>query len=138
VAATLPAPAFAFSDLTAAPETVGPGEKVALSVRVVNSGASEATGDVVLAINGKDEIQKEVTLSAGKSQPVSFTVSESDPGNYKVSIGGLSAGFEVLKAASSAQPSSGLPAAVVGIVAAGGLLAVIISLIGIFRRRPYS
>ena len=130
-----PAAAFAFSDLTATPETVAPGEKVILSVRVVNSGTLAATGDAVLAINSKDEIQKEVTLGPGKSQLVSFTVSESDPGNYKVSIGGLSTGFEVLTDASSAWQSSGLSTAVIIVSAAGCLLALIISLIGIFRRR---
>ena len=136
--AASPSAAFAFSDLTAAPETVGPGEKVTLSVRVFNSGASEATGDVVITINGKDDIPKEVTLGPGKSQPVSFTVSESDPGNYEVSIGGLNTGFEVLKAASPGQQSSGLSTAVIGIIAAGCLLALVISLIGIFRRRSNS
>ncbi len=80
---------FAFTDLTATPEAVVPGENVTLSVRVINNGSSEATGDIALAINGKDDIQKEVTLGPGNSQPVSFTVSEGDPGNYKVSIGGL-------------------------------------------------
>jgi hypothetical protein len=130
--------AFAFSDLTATPETVGPDENVTLSVRVINSGASEATGDVVLEINGKDNIRKEVTLGPGKSQPVSFAVSESDPGNYIVSIGGLNAGFEVLKAASSGQQSFGLSTAIIGVIVAGCLLALVISLIGIFRRRPNS
>ncbi len=130
--------AFAFSDLTAAPETVGPGETVTLSVRVFNSGASEATGNVAITINGKADIPKQVTVGPGKSQPVNFTVSESDPGNYEVSIGSLNTGFEVLKAASRGQQSSGLSTAVIGIIAAGCLLALVISLIGIFRRRSNS
>jgi hypothetical protein len=135
-AALPPTAAFSFSDLTVTPEIVGPGENVTLSVRVINSGSSEATGDIALAINGKDDIPKEVTLGPGKSQPVSFTVSESAPGNYKVSIGGLNAGFEVLKDAPSGQQSSGLATVVIGIIAAGCLLALVIALIGIFRRRP--
>jgi hypothetical protein len=130
--------AFGFSDLTAVPETVGPGENVTLSVRVINTGASEATGDVVLTINDKTNIQKEVTLEPGKSQPVSFTVSESDAGNYKISIGGLSTGFQVIKSASSAEQSSGLSTAIIVIIAAGCLLALAIALMGIFRRRPKS
>ena len=132
------AAAFAFTDLTATPEAVVPGEKVTLSVRVVNGGSSEATGDVVLAINSKADVQKEIALGPGKSQLVSFTVSKSEPGVYKVSIGGLSTEFEVLKAASSGQQTSGLSIAILCVIAAGCLLALIILLIRIFRRRPNS
>ena len=133
-----PATAFAFTDLTATPVAVGPDEKVTLSVRVVNGGSSEATGDAVIAINGKEEIHKEVALGPGKSQVISFTISESEPGDYKVSIGGLNAGFEVIAAASSRQQSSGLSIAIIGVVAAGCLLALIVFLTFIFRRRPNS
>ena len=131
-----PAPAFAFADLTATPQAVGPDEKVTLSVRVVNGGNSEATGDAVVAINGKDEMQKEVALGPGKSQVISFMISEREPGNYKVSIGGLDAGFKVKEAASSGQQPTGLSIAVIGVVAAGCLLALMVLLSRIFRRHP--
>jgi len=129
-----PAVAFAFADLTATPQAVGPDEKVTLSVRVVNCGNSEATGDAVVAINGKDEMQKEVALGPGKSQVISFMISERESGDYKVSIGGLNAGFKVKEAASSGQQPTGLSIAVIGVIAAGCLLALMVLLSRIFRR----
>ncbi|MGA9048320.1 MAG: Ig domain-containing protein [Dehalococcoidia bacterium] len=134
--ATPAATTFTFSDLTAVPEAVSPGENVTLSVRVINSGLSEATGDVVLSINGAAELHKEVTVGPGKSQPVSFALSEGDPGNYKVSVGTLSTEFMVLNASPPGEQSSAYSTVVVGIIAVGCLLVLGILLIGIFRGRP--
>jgi hypothetical protein len=122
---------FTFSDLEITPEAVITGEPVDVTVRVVNSGALQATGNIILKINGHDEIQKTVAVEKGSSQTVSFEVPAGPPGSYTVGVGGLSADFLV----TSHPVARGLPGVVVGIIVAGGLLAMIIVVIGLFKRR---
>ncbi len=126
---------FAYSDLIVTPATAGPDQEVTVSVRVVNGGASEMTGAVVLKIDGKNETQKVVTLAAGKSQTIDFTISKSTSGKYTVGIGGLS---EVLKVAGDAGPeqTQRIPSdVIVGLVCLGGILIAIVLLRDIFRKR---
>jgi len=132
-----PTPAmFTLSDLTITPEVAKAGEQVTVSVRVVNSSATEGIKTVVLKINDKDEAQKEVTLAPGKSQAVTFTVSKSDPGSYRVSTEGLSAKFEVKATASGGgQPASSLSIPILIVIVAGGLLVIILVVVLIFRQR---
>ncbi|MCX6007181.1 MAG: putative Ig domain-containing protein [Chloroflexi bacterium] len=129
------AQAFAFSDLSVTPATVSPDQKVTISVRVINSGASETTGDVVLKIDGKNETQKSVTLAAGKSQTVEFTISKSTSGKYMVGIGGLSEILKVDGDAGSEQTQRIPSEVIVGLVCLGGLLIAIVLLRDIFRHR---
>ncbi|GAI30752.1 unnamed protein product, partial [marine sediment metagenome] len=48
---------------------------------------------VELKINGETVDSKEVTLGAGQSQRVSFTLSGMDYGRYEVEVAGLSGEF---------------------------------------------
>ena len=127
--------AFAFSDLNVTPAAVSPGQKVTISVRVINSGASEVKGDVVLNIDGKSETQKAVALAAGKSQTVNFTISKSTSGKYTVGIGGLSEVFKVDGEADSEQTQRIPSDVIIGIVCLGGLLIAIVLLRDIFKHR---
>jgi hypothetical protein len=104
-------------------------------VRVINSGASETTGDVVLKIDGKSETQKSVTLAAGKSQTVDFTISKSTSGKYMVGIGGLSEMLEVNGDAGTEQAQRIPSDVILALVCLGGLLIAIVLLRDIFRRR---
>ncbi|GAI53621.1 unnamed protein product, partial [marine sediment metagenome] len=72
-----PAPAaFLVSNLSIKPAEVEPKEAVAISVSIANTGGTEGSYTVVLTINGVKEVEKRVTLAAGKSQDVSFTVAK--------------------------------------------------------------
>ncbi|HUW45848.1 MAG TPA: CARDB domain-containing protein, partial [Dehalococcoidia bacterium] len=69
------------------------GESVTITANVANDGWQEGTYTVVLKLNGKTVDTKTVTLDAGQSKQVKFTVSELDYGQYEVEVAGLSGDF---------------------------------------------
>jgi len=69
------------------------GESVTITADVANDGGQEGTYTVALKLNGETVNTKTVTLAAGRSQQVSFTVSELDYGQYEVEVAGLSDEF---------------------------------------------
>ncbi len=92
-----PAPAaFSVSDLSIQPAEVQPNEIVTITVSVANTGGTEGSYSVVLNINGAKEAEKSVTIAAGSSQDVSFSVTREDAGSYSVSVAGLSRSFTVV------------------------------------------
>jgi len=74
------------------------GESVTITANVVNDGGQEGTYTVVLKLNGETVDTKTVTLGAGQSQQVSFTVSGLDYGQYEVEVAGLSDEFTTSRA----------------------------------------
>jgi len=94
--APLPAPAaFSVTDLSVKPAAVQPKEAVAITVSVANTGGTEGSYTVVLKINGVKEAEKSVTIAAGGSQKVTFSITREEPGSYTVTIDGLSGSFTV-------------------------------------------
>ena len=71
------------------------GEDITITANVANNGGQEGTYTAELKLNGKTVDTKEVTLAAGQSQQVSFTVSGMDYGQYEVEVAGLSGEFTV-------------------------------------------
>jgi hypothetical protein len=69
------------------------GESVTITANVANDGGQADTYTVELKLNGETVDTKTVTVGAGRSQPVSFTVSELDYGQYEVEVAGLSGEF---------------------------------------------
>ena len=93
-----PAPGeFELSDLVVEPTEVDEGDSVAISVDVENVGETDVTGTVTLMLNDAVEDSEEVTLEAGESETVSFTLTKS-AGDYDVAIFGtdLTGAFTVL------------------------------------------
>ncbi|MCK4403383.1 MAG: hypothetical protein KAV98_06410, partial [Dehalococcoidia bacterium] len=100
---TLPAAHFVASGLTIEPSVRGiwepitfvtrTGESVTITANVANDGGQEGTYIVELKINRETVDAKEVTLGAGQSQRVSFTLSGMDYGRYEVEVAGLSGEF---------------------------------------------
>jgi hypothetical protein len=88
--------AFRLTLVGISPAEVGPGETVTISVSVANSGGIEGSHTVVLQINGAKEAEKTITVAAGKSQVVTFTVVKSQVGSYKVTVDGLEGSFTVV------------------------------------------
>jgi hypothetical protein len=126
---------FVYSDLNVTPDTVRAGEKVTVSMLVVNAGLSRSSGNVELKVNGEDQEGQKLTLEQGKSQPVKFTVSGKSAGNYTVSVGGLSGGFRVSGDSGFDPGSDWSSIAIVIVVCLAGLGIAIVLLRDIFRKR---
>ncbi|MBA7505916.1 hypothetical protein ES706_04595 [subsurface metagenome] len=71
------------------------GEDVTIAANVANNGGEEGTYIAELKLNGETVDAKEVTLAAGQSQQVRFTLSGIDYGQYEVEVAGLSGEFTV-------------------------------------------
>ena len=69
------------------------GESVTITANVANDGGQEGTYTVELKLNGETVDTEIVTLGAGQSQWVSFTLSEMDYGQHEVEVAGLSDEF---------------------------------------------
>lgn len=99
---------FVVSDLSIVPSQrkiwapitfmVKTGEIVTITVNVTNDSEQEGSYIVNLKINGKTVDAKEVTLGAGQSQQITFTLSGMDYGQYKVEVAELSGEFTVSRA----------------------------------------
>jgi TolB protein len=94
---TPPVPAvFSVSDLTIRPAEVKPEQTVTITVSVSNTGGTEGDYLVVLKINGVEEMEKSITVAAGKSTEVSFSVAKADASSYNVVVDELSGSFTVV------------------------------------------
>jgi hypothetical protein len=71
------------------------GESVTITANVTNNGGQAGTFTVELQINGETIATKEITLGAGQSELVSFTLTDLASGNYRVLLSGLSDYFKV-------------------------------------------
>jgi len=87
--------AFTLSSLAISQGEVAPGEKVNITISVANTGGSEGSCTVVLRINDVKEAEESVTIAAGSSQSVSFSVAKEEAGSYRVAVDGLSGSFTV-------------------------------------------
>ncbi|MBN2462403.1 MAG: hypothetical protein JXB43_02245, partial [Dehalococcoidia bacterium] len=78
------------------------------------------------------ESTKQVTVAAGTSQTVNFTITEAQPGTYTVDIAGQRGSFVVL--GTGAPLNSGL----IAVLIVGALiLATVVVLLVTFRRRAH-
>jgi hypothetical protein len=87
---------FELSELTINPAQTEVGEPVTISALVQNTGELEGSYTLTLKINGMIEQSQEITLAAGESKQVSFTVIKDDPGIYAIAIDALTGEFIVL------------------------------------------
>jgi len=101
--------AFSISNLSIKPAEVQPRQTITITVSVSNTGGRQGSYTVVLKINGVKEADKSVTVAAGKSQDVSFSVTKEEAGTYSAEVDGLSGSFTVV------APGPPLPIAVVSV-----------------------
>jgi hypothetical protein len=132
-----PAPAsFTVSDLKISPTSVKPGEQVAITVTIANSGGTEGSYNAVLKINDVDEAQKQVTLGPKGKQEITFTTSQETAGSYDVNVGDTSGSFKV-SMPDTASPGKKLSWPLVGGIAVVILLLIFL-VIALLRRRAYN
>jgi hypothetical protein len=86
---------FEVSNLTISPTQTQPTQEVTVSVNVVNTGSIAGYFTVELKVDGITTLTKQITLDAGASQIVSFTIAEAAIGIYQIEINGLTGEFEV-------------------------------------------
>ncbi|MFC1929046.1 CARDB domain-containing protein [Chloroflexota bacterium] len=92
----LPTPAsFEVSSLTISPDEVDVGEKVDISVAVTNVGGSAGNYEVILNINTNIIDTKEIPLTGGTSEEVTFSTTADTPGKNIIEINGLLGSFTV-------------------------------------------
>jgi hypothetical protein len=123
---------FITSALTVSPTVVKPGEMVTIDVTVVNTGEQAGTYTVKLIINSIITKTQDVTLKAGESKSITFTISENVAGTYHVGIDRLAGSFVVQEA--TAPPSTITPVPTPpalkptnwGLIAAGIILGVVL------------
>jgi hypothetical protein len=126
---TAPA-AFSVSSLTVTPVEVEPGDTVTITVLVANTGGESGSYAVVLKIDGVKEAEETVTIAAGSSQTVTFSVTGEEAGSYTVAVDGLSGSFTVV-----APPSRINWPMIGGII--GGVVVVGLLIFFFVRRRAY-
>jgi uncharacterized protein YfaS (alpha-2-macroglobulin family) len=85
------------NSLNIIPAKVKVGENVTISLNVANDGEETGTYTVELKINDQTIGSQMVTLDGGQSEPVSFTLAETEPGQYQATVSGLSGSFTVVK-----------------------------------------
>ena len=79
-------PSFVTSNFSVAPERVRQGQPVIITASVTNVGEITGNHTLILRIKGMAESQQEVTLGAGKTQNVEFSIVKDTPGFYPVSL----------------------------------------------------
>jgi parallel beta-helix repeat protein len=117
------------------PGQVYPNQQVTISINIGNSGGQAGSYTAALKVSGPGGTitkSKAVTVSPGAAQKVSFTVTESVPGTYQVTLAGSSGQFTVI--------STGV-AGTGGGLGTGGMIAIVViilaliaGLVVIFRR----
>ena len=101
-AAIPPTPAnFTVTSLDLSSEQVKPGQEVLVTVNVTNSGGCEGSYTLNLTINGAVEQTRTVTLAPLAANTVTFSVTKEEPGNYTISVDGVTKEFTVVAIAPS-------------------------------------
>jgi uncharacterized protein YfaS (alpha-2-macroglobulin family) len=80
-------PTFEVLSLDITPPNVTTGEKATVEVEIINSNAKTDTYNVPLMVNGVADDRKSVTLAAGATESITFVLTRSQPGTYRVSVG---------------------------------------------------
>jgi len=112
-----PAPAkFEVSNLTVEPFQVQIGQEVTISLNVANTGEKSGDYSLELKLDGAVESSIQVTVAAGASQIVNFTIDGDTAGKHQVEVAGLMSEFEVVKAAEPFKINWWLIGSIIGIV----------------------
>jgi hypothetical protein len=89
-------PQMSVQYLSVSPKQANANQPVTISTNVVNAGDRGGNLNVALRINGQVEQTKMVAVGPKASQPVKFTVTKTEPGNYEVDILDQNGSFTIL------------------------------------------
>ncbi len=128
--------AFSVSSLSVLPAEVEPGEPVTITVSVSNTGGESGSYTVVLKIDGVKEAEETVTVAAGESQDVSFSVTREEADSYAVAVDGLSGSFTVVAPVVVPPAKPGINWPLIGGII-GGVIVVGLGIFFWMRRRAY-
>ncbi|MGD0355899.1 MAG: CARDB domain-containing protein [Dehalococcoidia bacterium] len=78
------------------PSQVGPGEKVLIDAKIVNSGDADGTYNVQLKVNGVVEAVGAIDIPAGGSREVTFNTTKNAVQSYTVSLEQMAGQFDVI------------------------------------------
>jgi len=130
--ATVPIPGgpanLSASALSISPQQVQPGQEVTISINVANTGGETGSYNAVLYINEVVEDSQTMSVAAGASKNVTFTVTKSQAGVYDISLAGQSGQFEVV---SGGFFGGGLSTGSIIVI----VVAVIVLIVGLFLIR---
>ena len=90
-------PAFEVSSLDITPPKVITGEKATVEVEIRNSNAKLDTYNVPLMVNGVADDRKSITLAPGATELITFTLTRSQAGTYRISVGSKESNLVVEK-----------------------------------------
>ena len=92
-------PEFKVTSLSVEPKEAVAGGNVTIKARVENTGKGEGTYRAAPTVNGKIVETRDVPLTAGARQDLSFKVTTDAPGTYIITLGELTDMLKVLKSA---------------------------------------
>jgi len=84
------------SELTHSPQEAWVNETITISVKVSNVGAEAISYSLPFRVNDVVRGVKAIQLSAGETQTVNCTVTESSEGTYSTNVGGLHGSFTIV------------------------------------------
>lgn len=87
---------FSASQLRISPRWVEPNQQVEISIAISNTGQQTGSYTATLYINDGPEDSRTVSISPASTESVSFSVTKSEPGTYRVSVGGQEGQFTVV------------------------------------------
>jgi hypothetical protein len=90
-------PSYQVLSFKISPTQVATGEKVPIEAEVQNINSETDTYNVPLMVNGVADSRKSVTLAPGQSELLTFEVTRSQAGSYKISVGDKEAVLTVEK-----------------------------------------
>lgn len=80
-------PTFEVLSLDITPPKITIGEKATVEVEIRNSNAKLDTYNVPLMVNGVADDRKSITLAPGATELITFTLTRSHAGSYRISVG---------------------------------------------------
>ena len=86
---------FKISSLVVSPDEAVAGSSIMVTVDLTNIGEAEGNHTVTLKLNGEEVESREVTVTGGETETVSFTVMKDTIGIYKIAVNTLTGYFRV-------------------------------------------
>ncbi|MBI2853274.1 MAG: PGF-pre-PGF domain-containing protein [Chloroflexi bacterium] len=116
---TAPPPAFTVANLVISPTGGRTGKPVTITADVTNPSGVEQVSALTLWVNGTAETAKDISLKAGETKKISYTVTQNTEGNYQVRLDRLFGSFGVTRVAAV---NWGLIGGIIAVVIIAGLI----------------